>query len=195
MEQQIIFEDLHTDKNEIEFYAFYNQEDGSVFEIFPGFPTNTDKKFVKVDTEILDSIESGHSNIFSYYVDIKTQNPQLQKKTNSNFVLTKIDDILHRVIEKKWAKIKNPDVQIKYSKKNEVLEFKINPSIKNIQWPGEQEMIFLITGYNDPNSVKHLIRFTVDELASFPQIHKIKLRSKFSIFTRRLFTNYTLEIK
>jgi len=184
MEQEVIFEDLYTDNNKIEFYAFYNQTDGSVFEIFPGFPTNTDK-----------SIESGHSNIFSYYVDIKTQNPQLQKKANSNFVLTKIDDVLHRVIEKKWSKIKNPDVQIKYSKKNEVLEFKINPSIKNIQWPGEQEMIFLVTGYNDPNSVKQLIRFTVDELASFPQIHKIKLRSKFSIFTRRLFTNYTLEIK
>jgi len=117
MEQELIFEDLYTNDNKKEFYAFYSQTDGSVFEIFPGFPTNTDKKFVKVDEEIFNSIESGQSNIFSYYVDIKTQTPQLQKKESTNFVLTKIDDILHRVIEKKWSKIKNADVQIKYSKK------------------------------------------------------------------------------
>jgi hypothetical protein len=58
-----------------------------------------------------------------------------------------------------------------------------------------QEMIFLITGYNDPNNLKEMIKFSIDELSAYPQKFKLKLRSKFSIFTRRLFSNYTLEIK
>jgi hypothetical protein len=195
MEQELMFADLLPGNTRIEFFAFYNEQDGSVSEIFPGFPLDTDKKFVKVDLDIVESLELGKSNIFSYYVNTQEYPPQFQKKENNNFLLTKIDNVLHRVIEKKWANVKNSDVVITYNKKSEELEFKISPLIKDIKWPGEQEMIFLITGYNDPNRVKKMIRFTVDELSSYPQIHKIKLRSKFSIFTRRLFKNYTLEIK
>jgi len=101
--------------------------------------------------------------------------------------------VLHRVVDKKWSKISKPDVSIEYNKVDALLTFKINPLLKTIEWQGDRDMVFLITEYNDPNVLQEMISFNVNELVKYPQRININLPNKFSIYTRRLFDNYTFE--
>ena len=73
----------------------------------------------------------------------------------------------------------------------QVLEFK--NSLKTIEWQGDQDMIFLVTEYNDPNVLQEMISFDVNELVKYPQQFTLALPEKFSIYTRRIFDKYTYE--
>jgi hypothetical protein len=57
-------------------------------------------------------------------------------------------------------------------------------------------MAFLVTEYNDPNVVRHTIKFTVDALVAEAQTsEKLNLDKKFSVYTKRLFPVYVFEKK
>jgi hypothetical protein len=179
---------------EVEYYAVYN-DDGSIQFIYPcSDPSQVPLPNIQIEKEIGIDINEGRSNIFNYQIDLKNKKIQKIDDISKVFGLSKIDDVLHRVIDKKWSNIIRPDVSIVYSKKELLLTFSINPLLKESDWSGEQEMIFLVTEYNDPNSLKEMIRFTVNELIKFPQKIQMDLPEKFSIYTRRLFDNYTIEL-
>ena len=179
---------------EVEYYAVYN-DDGSIQFIYPcSDPSQVPLPNIQIEKEIGIDINEGRSNIFNYRIDLKNKKIQKIDDISKVFGLSKIDDVLHRVIDKKWSNIIRPDVSIVYSKKESLLTFSINPLLKEADWSGEQEMIFLVTEYNDPNSLKEMIRFTVNELIKYPQKIKMDLPEKFSIYTRRLFDNYTIEL-
>lgn len=179
---------------EVKYYAVYN-DDGSIQFIYPcSNPDQVPLPNIQIEKEIGIDINEGRSNIFNYRVDLKTKKIQKIDDISKVFGLSKIDDVLHRVIDKKWSNVIRPDVSIAYSKKEQLLTFNINPLLKEAEWTGEQEMIFLVTEYNDPNSLKEMIRFTVAELIKYPQTIKMDLPEKFSIYTRRLFDNYTIEM-
>jgi hypothetical protein len=179
---------------EVEYYAVYN-DDGSIQFIYPcSDPSQVPLPNIQIEKEIGIDINEGRSNIFNYRIDLKNKKIQKIDDISKVFGLSKIDDVLHRVIDKKWSNIIRPDVSIVYSKKESLLTFSINPLLKEADWSGEQEMIFLVTEYNDPNSLKEMIRFTLNELIKYPQKIKMDLPEKFSIYTRRLFDNYTIEL-
>ena len=89
--------------------------------------------------------------------------------------------------------ITKPDIAIEYNREEAVLTFKINPLLKTIEWQGDQDMIFLVTEYNDPNVLQEMISFNVNELVKYPQRFTLELPEKFSIYTRRIFDKYTYE--
>ena len=198
MVQEIIDDtvfDLAANNISLKYYVRYDRESGAVTETFPAHSAVKEKDYLEIDSDLAINLLTGIQSLTSVKVDI-TKNPAVIVTNNcQDFIVTKIDNVLHRVVDKKWSNITNPDIQIVYDRKAEELIFKINPSIKEMSWPGEKEMIFLVTGYNDPNELKEMIKFSLDELTAYPQRFKCKLRTKFSIFTRRLFSNYTLEIK
>ena len=74
-----------------------------------------------------------------------------------------------------------------------MLIFKINPLLKTVEWQGDQDMVFLVTAYNDPNVLQEMISFNVNELVKYPHRFKLELPKKFSIYTRRIFDKYTYE--
>lgn len=198
MVQETVVEDyfdLTIDIPVIKYYIRFTLESGTVTEVFPSHNDIMDNDCIEIDSDMADDLLIGVKTLSSIKVDISKTPFKILENQDYDLVLIKIDNVLHRVIEKKWSNISKPDIQITYSRKEEELVFKINPSLKEMSWPGEKEMIFLITGYNDPNNLKEMIKFSIDELVAYPQKFKCKLRSKFSIFTRRLFSNYTLEIK
>lgn len=179
---------------DIEYYAVYN-EDGSVNTIFPSpDESSVPVPHIKIDSQIGKDISEGTRDIRNYRVDLKKRT--LEEFTDLNEIngLSKIDDVLHRIIDKKWSNINNPDVSVKYVKNENILSFHINPLLKTQEWQGIQDMVFLITEYNDPNALIKMINFNVNELVAYPQIFTIELPEKFSIYTRRLFNNYTIEI-
>ena len=119
-----------------------------------------------------------------------------------------IDNLLHRIINKEWSEISNPDIYIIYNSNNHSLQFEMSeelegtwklgkefkPVIRKILWDSETVMNFLITDYNDPNVLYKLISMTIRDLLSRPTIVEIAdLPPKFSIYTRRIFKNYVVE--
>ena len=175
-----------------ESYFFEFDADGNVIALHPGFSANNVKNKIQVDLDVALGIYERGETLQHYKVDI-IANKVIKVNLVSITGLTKIDDVLHRVIDKKWSKISRPDVSIEYDRVVSLLTFKLNPLLKTIEWQGDQDMVFLITEYNDPNVLQEMISFNVNELVKYPHRFRLKLPEKFSIYTRRIFDKYTYE--
>ena len=179
----------------VKYCVKFDRDSKKILEVFPSSNDNPKEHIVYVDSSIAESILKGFKPVSNFLIDINLNEYKIVESVKSGLNLSKIDDILHRVVEKKWSNIKDPDILITYNRKVEEIVFKINPKIKNLDWSGPKEMLFFITSYNDPNSLKEMIKINLDDLKIYPHKYKIKLRTKFSVFTRRLLTHYALEIK
>ena len=175
-----------------ETYFFEFDNDGNVIALHPGFSVATIKNKVQVDIDIALGIYERGDTLKHYKVDI-TSGRILKVNLSSITGLTKIDDVLHRVIDKQWTNVTKPDISIEYNRDNSLLTFKINPLLKTVEWQGDQDMVFLLTAYNDPNILQEMISFNVNELVKYPQRFTLDLPEKFSIYTRRIFDKYTYE--
>ena len=175
-----------------ETYFFEFDLDGNVVALHPGSSVNHIKNKIQVDLDVALGIYDRGETLRHYKVDVISG--RIIKVNLAGITgLTKIDDVLHRVIDKKWSKISKPDVSIEYARADALLTFKINPLLKTIEWQGDQDMVFLITEYNDPNVLQEMINFNVNELVKYPQRFTLALPEKFSIYTRRIFDKYTYE--
>jgi hypothetical protein len=176
----------------VETYFFEFDADGNVIALHPGPNIDHIKNKIQVDLDVAIGIYERGETLRHYKVDI-TSGRVIKVNLASITGLNKIDDVLHRVIDKKWSNITKPDIAIVYDRANSLLTFKINPLLKTVEWHGDQDMIFLITEYNDPNVLQAMVSFNVNELVKYPQRINIDLSTKFSIYTRRIFDKYTFE--
>lgn len=175
-----------------ETYFFEFDLNGNVIALHPGLSVDHIKNKIQVDLDVAVGIYDRGETLRHYKVDV-ISGRVIKVNLASITGLTKIDDVLHRVVDKKWSKISKPDVSIEYNRADALLTFKINPLLKTIEWQGEQDMIFLVTEYNDPNVLQEMISFNVNELVKYPQRFTLALPEKFSIYTRRIFDKYTYE--
>lgn len=175
-----------------ETYFFEFDLDGNVIALHPGPAVDHIKNKIQVDLNVALGIYDRGETLRHYKVDV-ISGRVIKVNLASITGLTKIDDVLHRVIDKKWSKISKPDVSIEYNRADTLLTFKINPLLKTIEWQDDQDMVFLITEYNDPNVLQEMISFNVNELVKYPQRFTLTLPEKFSIYTRRIFDKYTYE--
>jgi len=181
--------------NQVEYFVKFNEDDGSLLGVYPSHASQGFNNKIKIDEEVADSIASGEENIFSYRVDLPTK--KLVKISKfSTHSLIKIDDVLHRVIDKKWSTITDPDVMISYNKENKSLTFSMSDKYsKNIIWDGETEMIFLVTDYNDPNVLLHMLSIRAGDITEITKSFTLDLPNRFSVYTRRIFDKYIFETK
>lgn len=177
--------------NVIEYHAAYNI-DGEVISVGPSSSFQQYVTTIKIDDDIALAIFDGRENLFSYRVDIKTKT-LIRLNNFATHSLTKIDDVLHRVIDRKWSKINSPDILIRHDTTNSKLTFSMNNKYKKNIWEGDTEMNFLITDYNDPNILLQLITFKVGDIASSDKVFSVKSYAKFSVYTRRLFDQYVID--
>ena len=181
--------------NQIEYFVKFNEDDGSLLGVYPFHAAQDFNNKIKIDEEVADSIASGEENIFSYRVDLPTK--KLVKISKfSTHSLIKIDDVLHRVIDKKWSTTIDPDVIISYCKETKALTFSMSDKYsKNIIWDGDTEMIFLVTDYNDPNVLMQMISIRAGDITENIKSIPVDLPEKFSVYTRRIFDKYIFETK
>jgi hypothetical protein len=67
---------------------------------------------------------------------------------------------------------------------------------KRIHWNGDTAMDLYITDYNDPNILHNILKLHVSDLVDVPKIfYDITLPERFSIYTKRIFKHYAVEIK
>jgi len=176
----------------IEYYATF-KDDGSLIGVYPSHTVLDIPNKIKIDDEIATAITDGVENLFSYKVDIPTKKlVKLNKFSTHNLI--KIDDILHRIIDKKWSNIQDPDIVISHNTKNNTLTFSMSEKYStNIIWDGETEMIFLITDYNDPNVLIHMLSIRAGDITENTKSFALNLPTRFSVYTRRIFDKYLFE--
>lgn len=182
---------LHADTEEEEYYFSYD-DGGMVTGLHPKLGAIHFDKKIKVDLDIAHDIFEGKEHLKTFRVNTLTK--ELIKM--SSFLtssLTKIDDILHRIVDRKWALDKEPDVIVRYVIDDAKLIFSLSPKHKGVIWDGDVEMNFLVTGYNDPNDLKSMIRFNVGDLVDSDKEIPMELYGRFSVYTRRMFENYVFE--
>jgi hypothetical protein len=186
------------------YFAVYDPESGSVESIWPESGLENKKNTIELDDETAQLITEGKLSLNNCFVDFESGEFQIAEIK----VLNKIDDVLHRVIEKKWSAAENEeDFFITYDDQNKNLRFELSSryngthistsgSKRKIRWDGSTVMTFLITDYNDPNYVYQTIKIKIDDLINnFKEFTIVDVPNRFSVYTKRLFPNYVMDIK
>jgi len=176
----------------IEYYATF-KDDGALIGVYPSHAVADISNKIKIDDEVATLITTGAENLFSYKVDIPTKKLVKLNKFSTHSLI-KIDDILHRVIDKKWSNVQDPDIIILHNAKNNTLTFSMSDKYSNnIIWDGATEMIFLVTDYNDPNVLIHMLSIRAGDITENTKSFALDLPTRFSVYTRRIFDKYLFE--
>jgi len=181
------------DLKKIEYYALYDSNTLTVKGIYPSHALEDRTDAIAIDHELADRINSGHTNMSKCKVNLYNRTIEVIEDNSE----ISIDTVLHRIIEKKWntKKTKN-DILIIYDSKTKILKFKIHQKyFSDVTWPKNLELKFIITGYNDPHILYKTISFTLGAILEKKTIEaKVDIDGEFSIFSKRVFPNYQLEI-
>ncbi len=190
----------------LKYKAEYDIDSGAVLAVGPDHYFGSKENVIDLDQETAELIMDGKIKIHSCFVDLVNNELDITE-TKSIF---KIDNVLHRITEKKWSKIEKPDVYISYNSKKKTIKFELSEEFKGtkklpkkfhpikqrrINWNGETEMSFMVTDYNDPNLLFEMISFKINDIVEKSISLKIDVPEKFSVYTRRIFKNYVFEIK
>jgi hypothetical protein len=176
----------------VEYYATF-KDDGSLIGIYPSHAVFDNTNNIKIDEEIATAVSTGEENLFSYRVDLPTKKLVKLNKFSTHSLI-KIDDILHRIIDKKWSNMQDPDITISHDTKNSTLIFSMSDKYSNnIIWDGATEMIFLVTDYNDPNVLLHMLSIRAGDITENTKLFTLDLPNRFSVYTRRIFDKYIFE--
>jgi hypothetical protein len=191
---------------EVKYLAAYDKETGRVLAVGPDYSIDTDrfKNTISIENKIAEDIITGEIRISKCFIDAMSGKLEITEVKN----LHKIDDILHRIVEVQWSEVEKPDIFLTYNSNNLIVELseefsgtkklddKFQPvSKRNVFWDGETELNFLITDYNDPHVVYEEVNVKIGDLKNAVEFKNLKLPKRFSIYTRRLFKNYVLDIK
>lgn len=181
------------DATKIEYYVLYDSSTLVVTGVYPSHALDDKSEAICIDRELAEKINSGKINMSICRANLYTRTIEIIEDTST----ISIDTVLHRVIEKKWnpKKVDN-DISINYDLKKKLLTFDIDPKYySDVSWPKSLELKFIITGYNDPHVLYETISFSLGSILEKKKIKlKINIVGAFSIFTKRVFPNYQLEI-
>ena len=201
MEEMIVDFDKWIEENqniEVKYYAVYTDE-GIVTGIYPETAAVDKKNKIAVDKETAERIQNGTNQLHLCRVNV------LEKKFLMSYE-KEIDDILHRIPDKRWSSEKYFDFHIEYIKKESKIVLSLSKkylgtrdcNTSTIVPLGncDTEIHLLFTDYNDPNIPYHIIKIKVSDLmGQDKEFIDMELPERFSVFTRRFFDTYILDIK
>ena len=178
---------------QIEYGAVFDPNSGQVLSVGPISAFSNSQYKISIERELAIQILENKIKLTSCFVDVHSNKLEIAEIKS----LYKIDDILHRIIDKKWTTAEQFDVEVIYNSDQKMLKFKLSEYFRNagrpIIWNGETAMDFLITDYNDPNVVYEFVSFRIADIISGDIDVNLTIDSDFSVYTRRLFKNYVFE--
>ncbi len=189
------------------FMAAYNPSTGEILSVGPKEAfIDVDDKF-EIDADTAENIISGRMRLSACSVNLELNELVIVETIN----VSKIDDVLHRISLQKWTENDAPEIFITYYAESEKLKFQLSElyfgtkklkkkyqpvTPKLPRWPGDTELLFMVTAYNDPHEIYEVVKVTINELKGRSKtFNDINLPDKFSIFTRRVFKNYIMDVK
>jgi len=186
------------------YFARFQPEDGSIVGIYPETALGDQSNIIEIDDETAMLVYEGKLQLSSCFIDIDSGTFQIAEIK----VLNKIDDVLHRIVDKQWSKFEEEEdvfvtmfseegkMTIELSEKYNGTRSSSKKSKRKIHWDGSTVMTFLITDYNDPNVIFDVVKIKIDDLIGKSTTLRIKnVPKKFSVYTKRLFPKYILEVK
>jgi hypothetical protein len=192
---------------DIKYSATFDPYTGQIKSVGPSFAFLDKKYVIEIERDIAESIIVGIDHMSNYVVDVRSNKIELREKKN----LITIDDLLHRIVEKKWSQEDYFDIFLTYQRKKNILKIqmteefygtkKLPKKYKNLKkrdviWEGTTDLFFYIADYNDPNAMYDYRQIKIlDLIGNTIEFPDIKFPEKFSIYTRRIFNNYVIEIK
>jgi hypothetical protein len=187
------------------YVAVFDIETGAVISVGPSYAFPDEKYVFPLDDETALSIIEGGTKIHTCFVDLASNTLELSEVKT----VSKIDDVLHRIVDKQWSDVEKPDIYVTYSLEANSLTFQLTEELygtykldeqfqparkRKVLWDGETQMHFFVTEYNDPNILYKAIVITLAELTDESlTIELPSLPEKFSLYTRRIFKNYVIE--
>ncbi len=177
---------------QVEYWAIFEPTTGEVTGIYPDTAADEKQYKIKIDRDLAEDIHNGIVQMNSCVVDMGSETVEIV--TKHSFV--KIDDVLHRVIDIKYAPDQKNDIVIQYNELENKIIFVLQNAIKTrqIQWVGHTEIQFFITAYNDPHDLYQTITFQLKDLVpNSKEFIYSGPHNRFSIFTKRIFKNYVYE--
>jgi hypothetical protein len=177
---------------EIEYYAIFDIHTGAVTGIYPSHSAQSIENKILIDRDLAESVFNGTIPLNVCFVEETNGNLELIQTQ----VIKKIDDILHRVIDKEYAKFKDPDLIIQYDILNKKIIFLLDNKIKSkkIKWDGNTEVKFILSEYNDPYKFFQVISFKLEDLYDNNlEFMYTGTCNNFSIFTSRIFKKNVIE--
>lgn len=199
-----LFKDIEVP--EYKFYASFDPKTGEVISVGPYTSLEDLSNKIEIDSETAKLIIEGKIAMSLCFVDI---NSEFLEITETRPVF-KIDDVLHRITDVKWANTEKFDIFITYSRKLNSLKFQLSEEYlgtkklskkfhpvrrRKIKWDGKTVVDFLVTDYNDPNIIHYTVSFKIEELIGKTiTVKNLNLPDIFSVYTRRIFKNYVIKI-
>lgn len=187
----------------VNYVAVFDPLSGKVISIGPDYALEKEIHKISIDRDIAESVINGDLLIEKCLVDINSNEFEISEiKT-----LTRLDDILHRIISLEYSKIEKPDVYLTYDSQDKTLTIELSEEFggtkilkqdvkkRNFVWDGQTEMNFYITEYNDPNLIFEIFSVKIINLIGNSVILKNVNYDTFSVYTKRLFKNYIIEYK
>lgn len=177
---------------QVEYWAIFEPCTGEVTGIYPDTAAGEKQHKIKIDRDLAEDIHNGIVQMNCCFVDMDTKTIEIATKHS----LVKIDDVLHRVIDKKYAPDQKNDIVIQYNQLENKIIFILHTATEKskILWAGNVEIQFFITAYNDPHDLYQTIVFQLKDISQnskefiYTGPHK-----RFSIFTKRILKNYVYE--
>lgn len=183
------------------YVAVFDPTTGKVTSVGPEFAFADIPDKIVIDNDLANSIISAEIQIHNCMVDIASGKLEIAEiKT-----LNKLDDVLHRIIRIEYSDTKNPDVYITHNKLDNSLSIQLSSELggtkkyhaqgipRKIVWDGSTVMNFLITNFNDPNSILQVFSIKVEDLVGKTVTIKDINYKNFSVYTKRLFKKYAIE--
>lgn len=187
---------------EIIYVAVFDGKTGAVKSVGPAHAFLTENNKIEIDKELAESIIQGTVNINSCFIDIL--NNSIEVKTSLD-----ADDINLKVYKIPDIKYSNEfsDICLTYWSNDKILRFelskdlggtKITPRISVnsncIAWDNDKVMTFFITTKNNPNLIYDVFEISIQDLCD-SYIDKQVSVDSFSVYTERIFKNYSIEYK
>lgn len=187
----------------VQYAAVFDPETGKVTSVGPSRAFESEKHKIPLDAETAESIIQGEISIHKCLVDVHSSTLEMAEiKT-----MTKIDDVLHRIISKQYSTNEFNDVYLTYNSVEQTLTIELADFLggtyisgsdlkpRKIVWDGETDLVFLVSEYNDPNLLLDTFFVKINELTGASKVIENFDHTNFSIYTRRLFKHYVIETK
>lgn len=185
------------------YVAVYDPNTYAVKSVGPSHAFENEKYKISLDSNTAEAIINGEIKISSCVIDIESNSIEIAEIKN----VFKIDDVLHRVISKKYSTIEKNDIYLTYSSKKKTLKIELSSEFggtkkikgstnsRKIIWDGDTEMNFLITEYNDPNLFFEMFSVKISKLVGKSVTFENIDYDNFSVYTRRIFKNYVINYR
>ena len=187
----------------VKYVAVYDDTTGAVISVGPDYAFSNEKCVVEIDSETALSIITAEIQIHHCQIDIHSGELEIAETKTLN----KLDDVLHRIPLIQYADIAKPDIYLTYTEKSKTLKIQLSTEFggnkkykeankqRKFVWDGSTVMDFLITEYNDPNLIYKMFSVKINDLVGKTVTVKNVSYDNFSVYTRRLFKNYVIELK